>query len=135
MFFKILHKTIKKTNMMNQSILILMFLFTLLGFSQENKTNFEILKVGNKYSQELIQKAFSNADLCGSYLVTRNHDIVFDDGTIVRLFSKNYLKSSRFSSDCFVSDNTDFSHITWSIAPSAIIVKGYQVRPNKAYTK
>lgn len=120
---------------MNQSILILMFLFTLLGFSQENKTNFEILKVGNKYSQELIQKAFSNADLCGSYLVTRNHDIVFDDGTVVRLFSKNDLKSSRFSSDCFVSDNTDFSHITWSIAPSAIIVKGYQVRPNKAYTK
>lgn len=120
---------------MKQTFLLLIFLLTFMGFSQENKTNFEILKVGNKYSQEQIQKAFSNADLCGSYLVTRNHDIVFDDGTIVRLFSKNDLKSFRFSNDCFVADNTDFSHITWSITPSAIIVKGYQVRPNKAYTK
>jgi hypothetical protein len=120
---------------MKQILLLLMFLITLTGFSQEMKINFEILKVGNKYSQELILKAFSTADLCGNHLITKNNDIVFDDGTIVRLFSKNDLKSSRFSSDCFVSDNTDFSHITWSIAPSAIIVKGYQVRPNKAYTK
>lgn len=120
---------------MKQTLLLLMFLFTLLGFTQEKKTNFEILKVGNKYSQELIQKAFSTADLCGSYLITKKHDIVLDDGTIVRLFSKNELKSFKFTNDCFVPDNTDFSHITWSIAPSAIIVKGYEVRPNKAYTK
>lgn len=120
---------------MKQILLLLTFLFSILGFSQEKKSNFEILKIGNKYSQELIHKAFSTADLCGSYLISKNHDIVFDDGTIVRLFSKNELKSFKFSNDCFVSDNTDFSNITWSIAPSAIIVKGYESRPNKAYTK
>lgn len=120
---------------MKQTLFLLFFLFTLLGFSQEKKANFEILKVGNKYSQELIQKAFSEADLCGNYLITKNHDIVFDDGTIVRLLSKKELKSFKFNDDCFVADNTDFSHITWSIASSAIIVKGYEVRPNKAYSK
>lgn len=120
---------------MKQTFLLLIFLLTFMGFSQEKKKSFEILKVGNKYSREIIQKAFSTADLCGSFFITKNHDIVFDDGTIVRLFSKNDLKILAISNDCFVPDNTDFSHITWSIAPSAIIVKGYQVRPNKAYTK
>lgn len=120
---------------MKQILLLLMFLFTSLGYSQEKMANFEILKIGNKYSQEIVQKALSTADFCGNYLLTKNHDIVFDDGTIVRLFSKNELKSFKFSNDCFVSDNTDFSNITWSIAPSAIIVKGYESRPNKAYTK
>lgn len=120
---------------MKQILLLLMFLFTTLGYSQEKKANFEILKIGNKYSQELVQKAFSTADLCGSYLLTKNHDIVFDDGTVVRLFSKDELKKSVINSDCFLNDDTDFSHITWSISPSAIIVKGYQARPNKAYTK
>ena len=122
-------------NIMKQTFLLLIFLLTFMGFSQEKKKSFEILKVGNKYSREIIQKAFSTADLCGSFFITKNHDIVFDDGTIVRLFSKNDLKILAISNDCFVPDNTDFSHITWSIAPSAIIVKGYQVRPNKAYTK
>jgi hypothetical protein len=112
-----------------------MFLFTILGFAQEKKTNFEILKVGNKYSHELIQKAFSTADLCGNYLITKNHDIVFDDGTIVRLYSKNVLKTSVLNNDCFVDDNTNFSHISWSISSTAIIIKGYEARPNKAYTK
>lgn len=116
-------------------LLLLIFLSTFISFSQENKKKFEILKVGDKYSKEIIQKAFSTADLCGSYLQTKNHDIVLDDGTIVRLFSKNEISNFKFSNDCFVSDNTDFSHITWSISSSAIIVKGYQVRPNKAYTK
>ena len=120
---------------MKQNLLLLIFLFSILGFSQEKKSNFEILKIGNKYSQELVQKAFSTADLCGTYLTTKNHDIVFDDGTVVRLFSKNTLNNSSYSNDCFVNDNTNFSHVSWSISPNAIIVKGYQVLPNKAYSK
>lgn len=120
---------------MKQHLLLLMSLFTFLSFSQENKTNFEILKVGNKYSQELIQKAFSTADLCGNYLTTKNHDIIFDDGTIVRLYPKNAIKTMSLGNECFVPDSTDFSHIGWSISSTAIIVKGYEVRPNKAYTK
>jgi hypothetical protein len=134
-FLTFLPITIKKTNNMKQILLLVLFLSFTLGFSQDEKANFKILKMGNKYSQELVQKAFSTADLCGSYLQTKNHDIVFDDGTIVRLFSKNEINNFKLSNDCFVSDNTDFSHITWSISPSAIIVKGYQVRPNKSYTK
>lgn len=120
---------------MKQILLLLMFLFSILGFSQEKKSNFEVLKIGNKYSQELIQKAFSTADLCGNYFISKNHDIVFDDGTIVRLYSKSELKTPELSNDCFVDDKTDFSHISWSISPTAIIVKGYESRPNKAYTK
>ena len=120
---------------MKQILLLLMFLFSILGFSQEKKSNFEVLKIGKKYPQELIQKAFSTADLCGNYLISKNHDIVFDDGTVVRLYSRSVLKTPELSDDCFVDDKTDFSHITWSISSTAIIVKGYESRPNKAYTK
>lgn len=118
-----------------KKLLLLLLLFSLFSFSQEKESNFKILKLGNKYSKELIQKAFSSANLCGSYFISKNNDIVFDDGTIVRLFSKMEINSKNMSNDCFVSDSTDFSHIHWSISPNAIIVKGYDARPNKAYTK
>lgn len=120
---------------MKQFLLLLIFLFTCFTFSQKKKANYEILKIGTKYSQELVLKAFSSADLCGSYLLTKNNDIVFDDGTVVRLYPKNQLNSSFLNKDCFQLDNTDFSHLVWSISSSAIIIKGYQARPNKAYSK
>ena len=120
---------------MKRTLLLFMFLFINLGFSQDQSVTFEVLKVGNRYPKDLIQKAFSTADLCGNYFISKNHDIVFDDGTIVRLYSKSKLKNIRMNNDCFVIDTTDFSHIQWSISSTAIIVKGYQVRPNKAYTK
>lgn len=120
---------------MKQFLLLFIFLFTCFTFSQEKKSNYQIIKIGTKYSQELVLKAFSTADLCGSYLLTKNNDIVFDDGTVVRLFPKKALKFSVQNEDCFLSDNTDFSNLVWSIAPSAIIIKGYRARPNKASSK
>jgi hypothetical protein len=120
---------------MKKLLLLLTLLLSTASFSQVANSNYEILKLGNKYSKELIQKAFSSANLCGSHLFSKNNDIVFDDGLIVRLFPKSNLKILNYNNDCFVSDSTDFSYISWSITSSATIVKGYQVRPNKAYTK
>ena len=120
---------------MKQFLLLLIFLFTCVTFSQEKKANYQILKIGNKYSKELVLQAFSTADLCGSYLLTKNNDIIFDDGTVVRLYPKNVLKYSLLNNECFLPDNTDFSQLAWSIAPSAILIKGYQARPNKANSK
>ena len=119
---------------MKKLILLLTLLLSLVSFSQEITPNYKILKLGNKYSKELVQKAFSSANLCGSYFYSKNNDIVFDDGLVVRLYSKNEIKTKIFENDCFVSDSTDFSHISWSISLNAIIVKGYQTLPNKAYT-
>jgi hypothetical protein len=120
---------------MKKILLLIIFLSMNFAFGQEKQNNFEIIKLGNKYPIDLINKAFSTADLCGSYLLSKNNDIVFDDGLVIRLFSKSVLKKSNFNNNCFVSDSTDFSHISWSISSNAIIVKGYQARPNKAYTK
>lgn len=120
---------------MKKLLLLLTLLLSLVSFSQEITPNYKILKLGNKYSKELIQKAFSSANLCGSYFYSKNNDIVFDDGLVVRLYSKNELKTKIFDNDCFVSDSTDFSHIHWSISSNAIIVKGYDTRPNKSTIK
>mgnify|MGYP000029100542 CR=1 FL=1 len=128
---------LKKQNLilfnMKKNLLFLMLFCCFIGFSQDS--NYKIIKLGKKYPKELIDKAFSTADLCGSYLLSKNNDIVFDDGLVVRLFPKTLLNKSNFNNNCFVSDSTDFSHINWSISSNAIIVKGYQARPNKAYTK
>jgi hypothetical protein len=97
--------------------------------------NYKIIKLGNKYSEELVQKAFSSANLCGSYYETKNHDIIFDDGLIVRLLSRKDLNTKNMKDECFVSDKTDFSNITWSISLNGIIVKGYAATPNKAHSK
>jgi len=118
---------------MKKNLLLLTLFCCFIGFSQDS--NYKILKLGKKYSTELINKAFSSADFCGSYLLTKNNDIVFDDGLVIRLYSKNELKSKKIDNDCFVSDSTDFSHIQWSISLNAIIVKGYGVSPNKSTIK
>jgi len=120
---------------MKKLLLLLTLLLSTASFSQDADPNYKILKLGNKYSKELIQKAFSSANLCGSYLTSKNHDIVFDDGLVIRLYSKKEIKNKNIGNDCFVSDSTDFSHIHWSISSKAIIIKGYDARPNKAFTK
>lgn len=113
-------------------ILLLLTLFLLnFSYSQENKNNYEVVKTGNKYSVELIKKAFSSANLCGSYFYTKRNIITLDDGAVVSLYSKAEITVNSFSDDCFVSDNTDFSFITWSISSNGYVLKGYQARPSK----
>lgn len=121
---------------MKQILLLIVFSVFSIGHSQEKSISFEIVKVGNKYSRELIQTSFQSADLCGNYYQTKENNIVLDDGSIIKLFSKVKLRNtSNFPEDCFVSDTTNFDNVKWSISKNGIIVKGYEVRPNKSTIK
>lgn len=105
--------------------------FCLSLYSQSKNENFRIVKVGTKYSKELITQAFTKANMCGHFYETKSNDIVFDDGTIVRLLSKREMASnSAFSDDCFIADNTKLETVVWSITSSGYLTKGYSYNQN-----
>lgn len=121
---------------MKKLLLLLTMFFTTIIFSQQKNVVFEVTKVGVKYKKDFIQKAFETANLCGNFYHNIDNDIVLDDGSIVRLFSRKNLKGKIImTDDCYVSDNTSFDNVKWSISDSGIIIKGYEVRPNKSTIK
>ena len=110
---------------MKKIMLCLVVFITTVSYSQNKTSYYSIVKIGKKYSKELITTAFNKADMCGSFYESKPNDIVFDDGSIVRLFSKKELGTSTISADCFIPDATKKQIIIWSIFPSGIIAKGY----------
>lgn len=121
---------------MKKTLLFLLTMFCFSLYSQNNGEKFTIIKIGNKYSKELISTAFEKADMCGNFYMSKPNDITLDDGAVVRFFSKAEQGSNaNLSSDCYVSDNFKFGNIVWSILPNGFIAKGHAVRPNKSYTK
>jgi hypothetical protein len=115
---------------MKKTIFCLVVFITTISYSQNKASNFSILKIGTKYSKELITTAFNKADMCGSFYESKANDIVFDDGSIVRLFSKKEIGTSTISADCFLPDATKQQVFVWSIFPSGIIGKGYNSNHN-----
>ena len=115
---------------MKKIMLCLVVLITTISYSQNKASNFSILKIGSKYSKELITTAFNKADMCGNFYESKPNDIVFDDGSIVRLFSKKQIGTSTISANCFILDATKPQVIVWSIFPSGIIAKGYNSNQN-----
>lgn len=114
------------TTIMKKLLLLILMFFCLSLYSQSKNENFRIVKVGTKYSKELITLAFNKANMCGHFYETKSNDIVFDDGTIVRLLSKRELPSnSGISADCFISDDVKLEVVVWSILPSGHLAKGY----------
>lgn len=61
----------------------------LLAFNNLNaqESNFSIVKIGDKYSQEQLITSMSGADWCGYYFLNEKHQLKFDDGSIVEFKS------------------------------------------------
>lgn len=112
---------------MKKLLLLILMFFCLSLYSQSKNENFRIVKVGTKYSEELITQAFIKANMCGHIYKTKSNDIVFDDGTIVRLLSKKEMASdTAFSDDCIMADDVKLETVVWSIMPNGYLTKGYR---------
>jgi len=107
------------------------------GQEKKNKNNntskFQIIKTGSKYSKEVITSALNKANLCGNFFEAKSNDIVFDDGSVVRLFSKSQINDAKLPNGCFVSDNFKFQKNIWKVHANGNISKGYELGPNKSY--
>lgn len=118
------------------TLMIIFFSSIIYGQESSNQNNtktFQIIKTGSKYSENQFLTTLKETDFCGLYLESISHDIEFDDGSIVRLLSKQEISNSNLSSECFVSNNYKFQKIIWSILPNGSLGKGYEVGPNKSY--
>lgn len=123
---------------MKKVLLLILTMFCISLYSQTKGEKFTILKIGNKYSKETIVSAFSKADMCGNFYVSKPNDIMLDDGAVVRFFPKTELgTATNVNNECFVSDDVKFEKIVWSITSSGTIAKGHPVRlnKNKSYIK
>ena len=124
----------KKIRIMKNSIClaIVVLLFSFPVFSQFKKANFFVVKVGTKYSEPQLVKAFTNANMCGQFLMSKSNDITLDDGSIIRFLSKKEIGlNGTLSDDCFLPDNTKFPKVFWSILANGYVGKGISVAPNK----
>lgn len=116
----------KKTSL----LLLCLACLYLYGRSQEKHVKFAIVKTGTKYSAELITLAFSKADMCGNFYEHKSNDILFDDGTIVKLFSiKEQPANEKILPGCARSDNFKFPVTVWSILPSGQMTRGLRASP------
>ena len=103
----------------------------------ENKpASFSIVKMGTKYSVDLVKTAFEKANMCGYYYENLPNDIVFDDGTVVRLHSKKEQSlNNTLSPSCFRPDSFKQVPGIWSILPSGYLAKGMQAMGTKGSIK
>ena len=116
---------------MKKLVCLILLLGSFFSFSQNKSKYYQISKLGSRYSSELITEAFNNANMCGNFYETLPNDIIFDDGTIVRLVSKKELTgNTAFSDDCFLEDTSKKQSIIWGILPNGTITKGYNSTQN-----
>jgi len=118
---------------------LLFVLCSILSYGQETKSQannlgkFQIIKTGSKYSKEIIISALNKANLCGNFFESKSNDIVFDDGSVVRLFSKSQINDANVPNGCFVSDAYKFQKIIWTVHANGNISKGYETGRYKSY--
>lgn len=95
-----------------------------IGFSQ---STFEIKTVGNKYTSDQLNSAFSSADFCGSFFKTKRNIIKMDDGSVVELKSMTEISNSNLilQQGCSLEDNVVFYKSTWSIGENNILLRGF----------
>jgi len=116
---------------MKKLVCLSVLLVSFFSYSQDKSKYYQIAKIGTQYSVELITKAFDSANMCGSFYESKPNNIVFDDGTIVRLLSKKDLVGiTSYGNDCFLVDTTKNQNIIWGILPNGTITKGYNSNQN-----
>ncbi|MEW5675981.1 hypothetical protein ABGT15_06670 [Flavobacterium enshiense] len=121
---------------MKKLLLLVFMMFCLSIYSQSKNANFTVIKIGNKYSKEVLTAAFQKADMCGNFYFSKSNDIVLDDGSVVRLLSRKEMQNGSSMSDtCFMYDDAKFGNYVWSITANGYVAKGVAVTPNKSYLK
>lgn len=109
----------KYIHFMKKSILILSFQLILTISALAQKPVYEIQKIGDKYTQTDVEKAFENSNFCGLINPDKDYTILFDDGTKVVIFSAQLAKG--FESSCVRENNVLENDILWSIKSGVLI--------------
>lgn len=95
-------------------------LFSTTSYGQSSA--FEIIKVGNQYSQSILNETMSKVDFCGMINPSESYLIVFDDGSEVKVKSAIELQTEVVPT-CIREINIVEEGINWSIKGNSILMK------------
>lgn len=90
---------------------------------------YDIQNVGSNYSTNQINEAFASADFCGMYYASERRELIFDDGTIVELYSSVELPN--LPASCFISSNSANDSNIWRITADGYLLRTIQTPPVK----
>jgi hypothetical protein len=93
------------------------------NFSVAQQT-YAIQNLGTTYSTNQINEAFTSADFCGMYYTSVRRELLFDDGTIVELYSSTELPN--LPATCFVSPSTANDTNIWRITADGYLLRTIQ---------
>ena len=85
---------------------------------------YEIKELGTTYSAQQIDSAFQSADFCGMHYTSERRELIFDDGTIVELYSSADLPNLAIS--CFVSSKNANDSNIWRISSDGYLIRNIQ---------
>lgn len=115
---------------MNKNVLLSFFL--VLSYFAFGQVKFHEMNLGSKYSEQELTEAVENANWCGYYHESKNYELHFDDGAIVKLKNKaqllSNLNNSPMTDRCFQnisakSENIHFINSSgWIMVPKEKIV-------------
>ena len=113
---------------MRKTIITAFLILFFLNQSFSQSQNFEVKKMGKKYSEIQLVTALSNADWCGYFHENSRYIITFDDGASVELLSKKEISSSEKLNDaCFQNENIKDNGI-YKIHESGALVRMLSAR-------
>ena len=97
----------------------------------ENKFMCHVVKVGKTYDAEQLKIAIEKADWCGFIHKTKNYSLMFDDGSIVELYSqKSHFANGITLSDACIQSETTTDNSVYSILSSGTIARKVQKDKN-----
>ena len=87
------------------------------GISQQS---YEIITIGNSYSEQDINQAFAGANFCNRIYKNTRRTILLNDGAEIELFSA---EESGIDSGCGLNSNYVFRPEEWGIKNGKITIK------------
>lgn len=122
----ILHNVNFKTML---KLFFLSFLISTLSFAQDYEGQYYVIdQLGDKYSEQFIENAIEEADMCGFFYNNSRRKMIFDDGAV--LYLKSADENSSIAENCSTLNNHNDENEYWEIANN-----GHLIRVKQTYGK
>lgn len=110
-------------------LFFLSFLISTVSFTQDYEGQYFVIdQLGDKYSEEFIESAIEEADMCGFFYNNSRRKMIFDDGAV--LYLKSTDENNSIDENCSTLNNQNDDKEYWEISDS-----GHLVRRIKQVTK
>lgn len=107
--------------MKNLIVLLLCIWSTNFSFAQQT---YSIQSLGSQYTTTQIDEAFASANFCGMHYSSERRKLIFEDGTIIELFSSAELPN--MDPACFITRDLANDSNIWRISAEGYLIRTIQ---------